>query len=91
MPVIRVGDHNEVVIPKDIRDELGVKPGDMVQVKFERVEDFPYTDEPLGPEARKALEEGLKDLEEGRTYGPFETAAELIKHLRSSPPPSDKD
>lgn len=89
MPVIKIGEHNEVVIPKDVRDQLGVKPGDLVQATFQPVVDVPYTDESLGPEARASLEAGLKDVEEGRTYGPFDSAQDLIKHLKTTPPESD--
>ena len=88
MPVIKVGKDNEVVIPKDVLERLGAKPGDLVQAEFERVIDVPYTDEPLGPDAQASLEEGLKDVEEGRTHGPFDSAKDLIKRLKTTPPES---
>jgi len=87
MTVVRIGDNNEVVIPEEIRDKLGVKPGDLVQARFERVDDS-EADEPMGPEAQASIEEGLKDVTEGREYGPYDNAADLIRHLRETPPES---
>ena len=91
MPVVRVGKHNEVVIPEDVCKQLGVKPGDLVQATFEPVVDVPYTDEPIGPEAAASIEAGLKDIEDGGTHGPFGSAKDLIKHLKTKPPASDPD
>ena len=89
MPVIKVGEDNEVVILKDVLERLGAKPGDFVEARFERVVDVSYTDEPLGAEASARLEEGLKDVDEGRTHGPFDSAKDLIKHLKTTPPEQD--
>lgn len=83
MPVVKVGKDNKVVIPKEVRERLGLKPGDFVQAKFERVVEVPYTDEPLGPKARAALREAQKDIEAGRVSGPFKTAEEVQAHLDS--------
>ena len=83
MPVVKIGPDNKVSIPKDVLDRLGAKPGDLVQAKFERVVDVPYTDEPIGPETQAGIEEGLKDVEEGRVSGPFRGAQEIQAHLDS--------
>lgn len=93
MPLVKVGSKHQVVIPKDVRTKMGVKPGDYVEISFNRnqavikrkkvVDDFPYTDEPLGPETQAALRQALKDVAEGRVYGPFKTAEEVQAHLDS--------
>ena len=86
MSVVRIGPDNKVSVPKEILEKLGAQPGDLIEAEFGRVIDVPYTDEPIGPEAQKSIEEGLKDLHEGRSYGPFDTADELIEHLQSTLP-----
>lgn len=86
MPVVKIGSDNKVSVPKEVLERLGVKPGDFVQAEFERVEDVPYTDEVLGPEARAALREAQEDVKAGRVHGPFDSAEEAIAHLRATPP-----
>lgn len=89
--IVKLGERNEVVIPDDELERLGVKAGDMVCIRVERYEEeFPYTDEPIGPEARAGIEEGLRELREGKGYGPFETADELIEHLERDLPEDDE-
>lgn len=88
MPVIKIGTHNEVVIPKDIREELGVKPGDLVQATFQPVPDLPYADEPLGAKDKAGLREAQDDVKAGRTYGPFDNVKDAIRHLKTKPPES---
>lgn len=83
MAVIKIGEHNEVVVPKDVRERLGVKPGDFVKVTFESVETVPYTDEELGPETRESLRQAEEDLKAGRVTGPYRTAEEVQAYLDS--------
>lgn len=83
MPVVKVGKDNKIEVPQEILDRLGAKPGDLLQVNFELLEESLYTDEPLGPEAQAALREALEDVAAGRLEGPFDSADELIAYLRS--------
>jgi AbrB family looped-hinge helix DNA binding protein len=93
MPLVKVGPKHQVVIPKEVRNKLGVSPGDYVEVAFRRnqavikrkriVDDFPYTDEPIGPKTRTGVLQGLKDIEDGNVSGLFRTAAEVQRHLDS--------
>ncbi len=90
MALVRVGTKHQVVIPKAVFSKLGLAPGDYVDVSLRKneavikrkrvVDDFPVTDEPLGPKERAALRRGLKDLAQGRVSGPFRTAKELQAH-----------
>ena len=91
MPLVKVGSKHQVVIPKKVRDKLGVKPGDYVEIAFQKnqavlkrkkvVDDFPITDEPIGPKTRAGIRQALKEMKEGKVIGPFESAEELIQHL----------
>ncbi|MCG3197893.1 MAG: AbrB/MazE/SpoVT family DNA-binding domain-containing protein [Candidatus Omnitrophica bacterium] len=93
MPVVKVGSRNEVVIPKTIRDRLGIETGDYVEVALRRdkavitrktdLDTFSITDEPIGPKMRAGIRQGLEDVAEGRVSGPFKTAAEIQRHLDS--------
>lgn len=93
MPVVRVGSKHQVVIPKNVRDQLGVVPGDYVEISLRNnqavikrkdlVDDIPYTDESLGPKARVGLREAQQDVKAGRVHGPFKTAKEVQAHLNA--------
>jgi AbrB family looped-hinge helix DNA binding protein len=77
---VKIGVSRQVVIPKKIHDELGLAPGDYLEVAREgdRVV--------LTPKAlvEKRLAEGLADLAHGRVRGPFSSAAALVKSLRKT-------
>ena len=34
MPTVKTSSKGQIVIPKEIRDQLGVKPGSLVELKF---------------------------------------------------------
>jgi AbrB family looped-hinge helix DNA binding protein len=80
MPVVKIGASRQVVIPKKIHDQLGLAPGDYLEVELlgGRVV--------FSPKALvdKRLEEGLEDIQKGRAYGPFSSAQEMVRSLHSS-------
>ena len=88
MPVV-IDTECKVVVPKEVLDQLGAKPGDLLQANFERLDDVPYTHEPLGPEAQAALRKAKAYVAAGRVHGPFDTAAELIQYLKNHAPKCD--
>jgi len=98
MPVVRVGSKHQVVIPKAVRTKLGVKPGDYVEISFRRksavikrkkvADDVPYTDEPIGPKTRAAIQQALDEVEEGKVEGPFHSAEQLVAHLHQGARPT---
>jgi hypothetical protein len=45
------------------------------------VDDVPYSDEPIGPEAARSIQEGLRDVAEGRVFGPFNNLREMLERI----------
>ena len=88
MAVVKVMKGRQVVIPKELFDELGLEVGDYLEVKRQNGK-LVYMPKKLvdrdewywSPEGQKVIAEALKDIEEGRTVGPFDTAEELIRSL----------
>lgn len=90
MVLVRKGPNHEVVIPKPVCAKLGMNPGDYVEVSVQEhaalitpcQEDFPETDEPIGPKTLEGIRQGLKDAEEGRVSGPFSSMAACLDGLQ---------
>jgi AbrB family looped-hinge helix DNA binding protein len=93
MPISKLGQRRQVVIPKEICDEVGLEEGDFVEVtstagkviiKPKKVVD---ADEVLTPAQRavidKRLAEADEDIKEGRVSGPFATVDKLKRHLNA--------
>ena len=89
MPLVKVGSKHQVVIPKDVRTKLGVHPGDYVEIalgenqaiiKPKKVVDS-YTDERIGAKTKAAIQQGLRDVADGRVSKPLRTAGEVQVHL----------
>jgi AbrB family looped-hinge helix DNA binding protein len=91
MPISKLGQRRQVVIPKDICDELGLQEGDFVEVtsaegkviiKPKKVVDV---DEVLTPAQRadidKRLAEAEEDIKASRVSGPFATIGILKRYL----------
>jgi AbrB family looped-hinge helix DNA binding protein len=96
VPISKLGQRRQVVIPQEICDELGLQEGDFVEVtsaegrviiKPKKLID---ADEVLTP-AQKAsidarLAEGLEDIQKGRVYGPFESVDAALHSLHGKKP-----
>lgn len=77
MPIVKVGASRQVVIPKKIHDQLGLEPGDYLDVALQEGK-VVFTPKIL---VGKHIEEGLEDIRKGRFYGPFNSAQEAIRSL----------
>lgn len=91
MPISKLGQRRQVVIPKEICDELGLQEGDFVEVmsaggkviiKPKKMVD---ADEVLTPAQRAVIDKRLaaaeEDIKAGRVSGPFATVDNLKRHL----------
>ncbi|MBI4444547.1 MAG: AbrB/MazE/SpoVT family DNA-binding domain-containing protein [Acidobacteria bacterium] len=74
---VKIGRSRQVVIPKAMHDELGLKPGDLLEVKLRRNQ-VVFTPRLVDRELALALE----DFKAGRYIGPFRTAKAGIRALR---------
>ena len=78
MPVVRLGASRQVTIPKGIHDELGLSPGDYLEVEIQEGK-VVYTPKTF---VDKRIDEGLRDIAEGRVHGPFSSAEDAVRSLR---------
>lgn len=75
--IVKIGVSRQVAIPKKLHDELGLAPGDYLQIEREGDRLI------LTPKAliEKRLAESLDDIREGRVHGPFRSASALLRSL----------
>jgi AbrB family looped-hinge helix DNA binding protein len=71
MPISKLGQRRQVVIPKDICEDLGLETGDFVEIIQEggRVVIKPKQvvdpEDTLSPEDEEAVRQGIEDIERG--------------------------
>ena len=82
-----------LVVPPAARRKAGFKSGQELEVKASGgvitiLPKLPNADDEYTPEQRKIIDarlaEGLADIKAGRTYGPFDTADEMVAHMKTS-------
>lgn len=85
MQAVKVGVSRQVVIPKKVHDELGLSPGDYleVQLRDKRLILTPkaLVDKDAKMVIEKRLAESIEDIRKGRVYGPFASAKAVIRSL----------
>lgn len=82
MPAVKIGVSRQVVIPKKLHDELGLTPGDYLEVELERGK-LVLTPKTLVDKAiEQRLAESFEDFRRGRTHGPFSSAKAAVRSLR---------
>jgi bifunctional DNA-binding transcriptional regulator/antitoxin component of YhaV-PrlF toxin-antitoxin module len=78
-------------LPDKVRQQAGIKIGDLLEFKVSGgvvtvLPKLPAADDEYTPEQRRAIDaqlaEGLADIKAGRTAGPFNTADEMIAHMK---------
>ena len=78
MSIVIVKNKYQVVIPRRVREQIGVAVGDILEAKVERGKIT------LTPKlvVDRAIAEGLGDVRKGRVRGPFNTVEEMIDSLK---------
>lgn len=77
MEVVTVKRKFQIVIPQHIREKVHVEVGDLLEAS---VVDGKITFTPKTLIDRR-LAEALQDLKQGRTHGPYSTAAQALRAL----------
>ena len=78
MHVVKVGSSRQVAIPKAVHDQLGLSPGDYLEVEV-RGNQLILTPKQL---VDKRLVEADEDIRKGRVHGPYTSAAGAVRALR---------
>jgi AbrB family looped-hinge helix DNA binding protein len=96
MPISKLGQRRQVVIPKEICDELGLREGDFVEVTREesvvilKPKKLVDVDEVLTPQQKAVIDariaEGLEDVKKGHVYGPFDSVETMLHSLHGEKP-----
>ena len=89
---VTVKDKTPLTVPDQIRRRAGFKQGDRVEFKVSGgviniVPKLPSADDEYTPEQRRIVDarlaEGLADIKAGRTFGPFDSADQMIAHMKT--------
>jgi AbrB family looped-hinge helix DNA binding protein len=78
MAIVTVKNKYQVVIPRSVRDQIGIHIGDLLDARVERGK---VTFSPKSVVDR-AIAEGLEDIRKGRVKGPFDTVDEMLASLK---------
>jgi AbrB family looped-hinge helix DNA binding protein len=78
MAVVTVKNKFQVVIPRSVREKIGVGVGDLLEARVERGTII-FTPKTL---VDRGIAERLEDFKRGRTRGPLETPEELLASVR---------
>jgi AbrB family looped-hinge helix DNA binding protein len=79
MDIVTVKNKFQIVIPQHVRKQMQVEIGDILEAAVENGQ-ITFTPKSL---VDRHLAEGLEDLREGRTHGPYESAREAIEALET--------
>ncbi|HKZ50831.1 MAG TPA: AbrB/MazE/SpoVT family DNA-binding domain-containing protein [Dehalococcoidia bacterium] len=91
MPTTRIGPKHQITIPREAFDRLGLQPGDHLEVQV-RGGALYLVPQKLIPrdqawfwsrEWQQREQEADEAIDRGDLSGPFESAADLIRHLRT--------
>ena len=78
MAIVTVKNKYQVVIPRSVRDQIGIHIGDLLEARVERGK---VTFSPKSVVDR-AIAEGLEDIRKGRVRGPFDTVDDMLASLK---------
>lgn len=83
MTAVKVGVSRQVVIPKKLHDELGLAPGDYLDVELQEGKVVMTPKTLVDKRVEERIQEGLDDIRQGRVLGPFDNAKDGMKALRA--------
>jgi AbrB family looped-hinge helix DNA binding protein len=77
MALVKIKEKYQVTLPAALREKAGLEVGDLLDA---RVEGKKITLTPKSVLDRE-LAQALKEIEQGKTFGPFNSAKDLIRSL----------
>lgn len=77
MALVKIKEKYQVTLPAALREKAGLEVGDLLDAK---VEGKKITLTPKSVLDRE-LAQALKEIEQGKTFGPFSSAKDLIRSL----------
>jgi AbrB family looped-hinge helix DNA binding protein len=82
MSLVTVKNKYQVVIPRKVREGIGLNVGDLLEARLEHGK-ITFTPKSL---VDRGIAEGLQDIRKGRVHGPYRTVAAAMKafHERTS-------
>jgi bifunctional DNA-binding transcriptional regulator/antitoxin component of YhaV-PrlF toxin-antitoxin module len=77
-----------LTVPPAVQHQAGFKPGDVVEFKVSGgvitiLPKLPTADDEYTPEQRRSIDAQLDAAEKGPFHGPFNSAEEMITHMKS--------
>jgi bifunctional DNA-binding transcriptional regulator/antitoxin component of YhaV-PrlF toxin-antitoxin module len=97
--LVRIHRKRQMTLPTRLRAQAGISEGDLVEAAFHRGKivltptlaidrsKFTNADDKYTPEQRRIIDarlaESEEDLKQGRTFGPFNTAEEMITSMKA--------
>lgn len=84
---IVINEKNRALFPPSVRRQAGIKIGDELEIKVSGgiitlLPKPPTTDDEYTPAQRRTIDAQLDEAEKGPFHGPFDSAAEMIAHIK---------
>jgi len=88
---VTVKNKNRLVVPASVQRRARIKTGDRLEFKVSGgvitiIPELPTADDEYTPKQRRAIDARLAkseaELKAGRSFGPFDTANEMIAHMK---------
>lgn len=80
MTFVKVKSKFQVTLPKVVRNKARLKVGDVLEAKVDGKK-VTLTPQTL---VDRHIAEALEDIRQGRVYGPFDSAEEMLRSLRKN-------
>src|ERR1022692_1804527 len=92
--LVKIHRKGQMTLPSRLRSLAGITEGDLVEATFKQGKivitpklvidrsQFPNADDEYTPAQRRIIDARLAKAEKGPSYGPFNTADEMIAHMK---------
>ena len=89
---VTVKNKKELVVPQSVRRQAGIKSGDRLEFRVSGgiiniIPELPSADDEYTPAQRRSIDarlaKSVDEFKNGRGFGPFDTADEMIVHMKA--------